>query len=224
MNYKVSVIMSVKDGEPYLEKSIESILNQSYKNLEFLICDDGSSDSTFEICNRYANLDKRIKIIKNNKSIGLTKSLNKLIKLTTGSIIARQDADDVSDLTRIAKQMKFYKMGKEIITSRSYIIGSKKIKPRISYLIPKKIMIRKKNTFVHGTLLIKKQILIDIGCYDEEFYYAQDYKLFSDLLFKGYKIKTISKPLYFVRNEGNISTTKTEEQGFYADLVRKSQN
>ena len=126
MNYKVSVIMSVKDGEAYLEKSIESILNQSYKNLEFLICDDGSSDSTFEICNRYANSDKRIKIIKNNKSIGLTKSLNKLIKLTTGSIIARQDADDVSDLTRIAKQMKFYKMGKEIITSRSYIIGSKK--------------------------------------------------------------------------------------------------
>ena len=125
MNYKVSVIMSVKDGEAYLEKSIESILNQSYKNLEFLICDDGSSDSTFEICNRYANSDKRIKIIKNNKSIGLTKSLNKLIKLTTGSIIARQDADDVSDLTRIAKQMKFYKMGKEIITSRSYIIGSK---------------------------------------------------------------------------------------------------
>ena len=77
---------------------------------------------------------------------------------------------------------------------------------------------------MHGTLLIKKQILIDIGCYDEEFYYAQDYKLFSDLLFNGYKIKTISKPLYFVRNEGNISTTKTEEQSFYADLVRKSHN
>ena len=53
MNYKVSVIMSVKDGEAYLEKSIESILNQSYGNLEFLICDDRSSDSTFEICNRY---------------------------------------------------------------------------------------------------------------------------------------------------------------------------
>ena len=223
MNYKVSVLMSVKDGEDHLNQSIESILNQSYKNLEFLICDDGSIDNSLQICNKYSNLDSRVKIITNNKSIGLTKSLNKLIDISTGSIVARQDADDFSDLNRISKQIALYKKGNEIITTRAYVIGENKLKPRFSYLAPKKIMIRKKNNFVHGTLFIKKKILLDIGCYDENFYYAQDYKLFSDLLRQGYKIKTISKPLYYVRNEGNISTAKLKEQNYFSDLVRKSQ-
>ena len=106
----------------------------------------------------------------------MTKSLNKLIKLTTGSIIARQDADDVSDLTRIAKQMKFYKWVKKLL-HLDHIIGSKKMTKNFLFN-SKKNNDQKKNTFVHGTLLIKKQILIDIGCYDEEFYYAQDYKQF----------------------------------------------
>ncbi len=223
MNYKVSVLMSVKDGENYLKESVESILNQSYKNLEFLICDDGSVDSSLNICNGYSNLDNRVKVIRNKESIGLTKSLNKLINISTGSIIARQDADDFSDLNRISKQIELYKKGNEIITSRAFVIGENKLKPRLSYLIPKKIMIRKKNNFVHGTLFIKKKILLDIGCYDENFYYAQDYKLFSDLLRRGYKIKTILKPLYYVRNEGNISTIKLKEQNYFSDLVRKSQ-
>ena len=215
--------MSVKDGEKYLNESIDSILNQSYKNLEFLICDDGSVDSSLQICNEYSKLDNRVKIISNNESIGLTKSLNKLIDISTGSIIARQDADDFSDLNRISKQIELYKKGNEIITSRAVVIGENKIKPRFSYLVPNKIMIRKKNNFVHGTLFIKKKIIQDIGCYDENFYYAQDYKLFSDLLGEGYKIKTILKPLYYVRNEGNISTTKLEEQNYFSALVRKNQ-
>lgn len=215
--------MSVKDGEDHLKQSINSILNQSYTNLEFLICDDGSIDNSLQICNKYSNLDSRVKIITNNKSIGLTKSLNKLIDISTGSIVARQDADDFSDLNRLSKQIALYKKGNEIITTRAYVIGENKLKPRFSYLAPKKIMIRKKNNFVHGTLFIKKKILLDIGCYDENFYYAQDYKLFSDLLRQGYKIKTISKPLYYVRNEGNISTAKLKEQNYFSDLVRKSQ-
>lgn len=222
MDLKVSVLMSVKDGENYLKQSIDSILNQSYKNLEFLICDDGSTDNSFQICNEYSNLDNRVKIIRNNESIGLTKSLNKLINISTGSIIARQDADDFSDLNRISKQIELYKKGYEIITSRAFVIGENKIKPRFSYLIPKKIMIRRKNNFVHGTLFIQKKILMEIGCYNEKFYYAQDYKLFSDLLMQGYKIKTILNPLYYVRNEGNISTTKLEEQNYFSDLVRKN--
>ena len=109
MNLKVSVLMSVKDGENYLKQSIDSILNQSYKNLEFLICDDGSTDNSLQICNEYSNLDNRVKIIRNNESIGLTKSLNKLIDISTGSIVARQDADDFSDLNRISKQFELYK-------------------------------------------------------------------------------------------------------------------
>ena len=223
MSFYISIIMSVKNGERYLDESINSILNQTYKNFEFLICDDGSNDSSFEICKKYSELDDRVKIFVNKESIGLTKSLNKLISFSKGSIIARQDADDISNPERLSKQLDVYKKGIDIVTSRAQLYSEKKVKPRFSYYFPKKIMIKKKNIFVHGTLFIKKDTLIDIGCYDENFYYAQDYKLFSDLLEKGYKIKTISKPLYTVRNDDNISTKNFEEQQYFANLVKKGQ-
>lgn len=223
MNLKISVIMSVKDGEKFLKNSIDSVLNQSYKNFEFLICDDGSEDNSFQICKEYSKRDNRIVLVKNSKTIGLTKSLNNLIKISTGNIIARQDADDISAHDRFSKQLKLYKKGHQIITSRAKIYGSKKTKPRISYFLPKKTIIKKKNIFVHGTLFINKKILLNIGCYDEFYYYSQDYKLFSDLLNQGYKIKTIFKPLYIVRNDKNISTIKINEQNYFSDLVKKSQ-
>jgi len=223
MSILISVIMSVKNGEKYLNQSIESILNQSYKNFEFLICDDGSSDNSLSIINNYSLKDSRIKLIKNKKSIGLTKSLNRLIKLSKGEVIARQDADDISTVDRFTTQINLYRKGKKIITARANIINSKKSKPRFSYFVPNKIIIKRKNCFVHGTLFINKQILIDNNCYDEEFYYSQDYKLFSDLLEKGYKINTIFKTLYSVRNEGNISSLKKDEQKYFADLVKQRQ-
>ena len=223
MSILISVIMSVKNGEKYLNQSIESILNQSYKNFEFLICDDGSSDNSLSIINNYSLKDSRIKLITNKKSIGLTKSLNRLIKLSKGEVIARQDADDISAVNRFTTQINLYRKGKKIITARANIINSKKSKPRLSYFVPNKIIIKRKNCFVHGTLFINKQILIDNNCYDEEFYYSQDYKLFSDLLKKDYKINTIFKTLYSVRNEGNISSLKKDEQKYFADLVKQSQ-
>ena len=96
MNEKVSVIMSVYNSEQTLVNSIESIINQTYSNLEILICDDCSTDDSLKILETYESQDKRIQIIKNKENIGLTKSLNKLINKATGKYIARQDADDVS--------------------------------------------------------------------------------------------------------------------------------
>ena len=92
----ISVIMSSYNSEETIEKSILSILNQDYKNIEFLIVDDCSTDSSLSIMKRLREDDKRIKIIENKKNIGLTKSLNKLLKISNGKYIARQDSDDVS--------------------------------------------------------------------------------------------------------------------------------
>ena len=113
MNEKVSVIMSVYNAEQTLVNSIESIINQTYKNLEILICDDFSTDDSLKILETYKSQDKRIQIIKNNENIGLTKSLNKLIKKATGKYIARHDADDISMLYRIEKQLSALKNPKK---------------------------------------------------------------------------------------------------------------
>ena len=94
--------MSVKDGEDYLEESIKSILNQSYKNFEFLICDDGSTDKSLAICNKFAEEDSRVRIFTNSHTIGLTKSLGKELALKN---IAVNCVTPAAAKTRIFDQM-----------------------------------------------------------------------------------------------------------------------
>jgi glycosyltransferase involved in cell wall biosynthesis len=98
---KISVIMSVYNNESYLKDSIESILKQTYKNFEFIITDDCSTDKSASIISDYDESDERINFIKNKKNIGLTKSLNKMIDLARGEYIARMDGDDIAKKKQI---------------------------------------------------------------------------------------------------------------------------
>ena len=90
----ISVIIPVYNTAKYVGKCIESIINQSYKNLEILIIDDASTDSSFDICKDYADTDKRIKIIRNDINIGLSGSRNIGIDISKGKYIAFVDSDD----------------------------------------------------------------------------------------------------------------------------------
>ena len=110
----ISVIMSSYNSEETIKKSILSILKQDYKNIEFLIVDDCSKDSSLSIMKRLSEDDKRIKLLKIKKNIGLTKSLNKLLKISNGKYIARQDSDDVSLLTQ-ANHTKLIFIKKQIL-------------------------------------------------------------------------------------------------------------
>ena len=217
MNKKVSVIMSVFNGENTLEESIESILNQTYSNLEFLIADDQSDDKTYQILENYKNKDSRIKVFKNNENIGLTKSLNILLKQSKGFYIARQDADDISTVDRLYKQIdRLNETNRQCVTTRAYVKQKNRKKiPGLSSYLPTKLISKYKNPFIHGTLLIESSLLKDLDGYDERFKYAQDYKLFLDLIKKGIKIETIKEPLYFLNTENNISNNFKTEQNYY---------
>ena len=78
----------------------------------------------------------------------------------------------------------------------------------------------KKNPFIHGTLVIKKNVFQQIGYYDERFYFAQDYKLFFDLIYSGYRVKTLNEALYVLNTKNNISSENLDKQNYYADCVR----
>ena len=220
-NALVSVLLSTYNSEESISESIDSLLSQTYKNLEILISDDGSTDSTKEICKKFQLKDERVLFSSNKKNIGLTKSLNNLAQKASGSLIARHDADDISLPNRIEEQIQFMKTKKlDAVTSRSLVKQNNKKRPGISFYIPDKLLINRKNPFIHGTLIIKKNVFQEIGYYDERFYYAQDYKLFYDLLDKGYKVKTLNKALYILNTENNISSENLERQNYYADCVR----
>lgn len=215
--------MSVKDGEFYVGNAINSILCQTFQNFEFLIVNDGSTDCTFDVLKYYEKLDSRIKVFENNKNIGLTKSLNLLIKKAQGEYIARQDADDLSTSERLDLQLKILKYKNlDACTTLAESIQTNKTLHKISSHLPKKLIINLKNPFIHGTLFIKKSVLISLGGYNEKFYYAQDYRLIKDLISSGYKLKILYKKLYKLNTINNISTNYLIDQNKFASFVRKN--
>ena len=126
----ISVLMSVFNGENIVHFAIESILNQTYSNLEFIIINDGSTDRTLSILNKYKSLDSRIVILNKNTNVGLTKCLNEGIKLCNGSFIARQDSDDVSFPERFEVQLKLSK-NYSVIFSKSISCDNKIVPNKI---------------------------------------------------------------------------------------------
>tara|TARA_X000000368_G_C23014866_1_gene705222 strand:+ start:204 stop:890 length:687 start_codon:yes stop_codon:yes gene_type:complete len=219
----VSVIISAFNAEKTIEKSVESITLQTYKNLEILVADDYSTDNTYEILMKMNSKDERIVVIKNKKNLGLTKSLNNLLNLASGNYIARHDADDISKETRIERQFNYLLEKKyDAVCCLAKIIGEERVIPNLSRFINPKYVMKIKNPFIHGTLLIKKEVIESVGSYDEKFIFSQDYKLFKDLFAKGYKIKNLNEVLYLLNTKNNISTKFKNEQEYFADCVRKN--
>tara|TARA_B100000965_G_scaffold382202_1_gene380379 strand:- start:485 stop:1159 length:675 start_codon:yes stop_codon:yes gene_type:complete len=211
----ISVIMSVYNDENNVANAIQSILDQTFDDFEFLIMDDCSTDNTYEEMIKFVN-DSRVKLYVNEKNIGLTKSLNKLIEEANGKYIFRQDSDDISFKNRFDEQIKILET-KDIktCTTRAIDLNNNKIIPSLSAWIPKKITMKFKNPYIHGTLAIEKLLLNSIGNYSEDFFYSQDFRLYLDLAQKNEKIYEIKKPLYKLNTSNNISTINKEEQKYY---------
>jgi hypothetical protein len=176
---KISVIMSVNNGEKYLSKSVESILNQSFRRFEFLILDDASTDSTWKILNE--RFDKRIRLFKNHEKKGLTKGLNALIRKCRGAYIARIDADDVSWKERLQEQNDFLDNNPQtdLVSSFCRIIDEEgqelaEYCPGYDPTSLKWALIFR-NVIRHSTVMWRK----NLGMYDEGFVYAQDHEMWS---------------------------------------------
>ena len=216
-NPLISVIMSVYNGAETVVEAIESILTQTFNDFEFIIINDGSTDQTKKIIKSFFKKNKRI-ILVNQNNIGLTKSLNKAVNLSKGNIIARQDADDVSTPDRFMIQHQWLtKNSYDLCCCRTFLENKNRISPKIGFYIPKKILINFKNPFIHGTFMLKKKTLIELGGYDENFKYAQDFKLIHDLYKNKKKIKYLSQALYVSKTPKNsISIKKRNEQKLYS--------
>jgi glycosyltransferase EpsE len=218
----VSILISTYNDEISVVNAVRSVQNQTYKNLEIIVLDDGSTDDTYKLVKSITDNDSRVKLLKNEENIGLTKSLNILIKESTGEIIARQDADDISLPQRIRTQINFIQKYKlDFCSSRAVTMKSNRKIPSLSFYLPKKFIIKLKNPFIHGTLMIKKDVLLKVGNYDENYYYSQDYKLMIKLINEGFKFKVLKKPLYVLNTENNISTLNSSEQQKYANDAKR---
>lgn len=104
---KISVIMPVYNAELYLKKALESITNQTFRDIEIICVDDCSTDSSFSILQNYAEKDSRFVILKNEKNLGIVGALNRGLDIAKGEFIARMDNDDISELNRFQVQVDF---------------------------------------------------------------------------------------------------------------------
>ena len=212
----ISVLMPVYNGEQYLHKAIESILNQTFTNFEFIIINDGSTDNSCGIINKYASKDKRILPITQN-NIGLTKSLNKGIQIAKGKYIARQDADDYSSSDRFFNQFFILESMEEVgIVASGYYVFSEKEKFG-EMLIPKIRDFPRVNVFAHGSLMFRAD-LVRKNPYDERYIYAQDYELVFRL-FKQTKIYIVPNVLYYLRKDLIYNFEKYQ---FYLQISERS--
>lgn len=218
----ISVVMPVYNGETYLHEAIESILNQTYSDFEFIIINDGSTDNSWHVIKEYAEKDPRIVPI-TQENIGLTKSLNNGIQMAKGKYIARQDADDISLCNRLQTQITWSEdKGFDLCCSRTWLIKEGRVSPRIWYFFPKPLLLCMYNPFVHGTYLIRKEAIVDIGGYDESFLYGQDYRLATQLYAKGKRVKYLRECLYKTRKtKSSIGQIKRKEQKKCGELIRK---
>ena len=217
--------MSTYNSADTLPKAIDSILTQTFKDFEFLIMNDGSTDNTQQILENYLRIDKRVKIFKNRKNIGLTKSLTLLVDKSNYEILARQDSDDISHIQRLEKQYSFLMSTNfSICTTRAKSMQTLKKIPRFTFYFPKKMLLKYKNPFVHGTLMISKKTFMEIGGYNVDYEYAQDYKLMLDLYRAGSKVKILKQVLYYLNTENNISTLKATEQRYYFKKAQTKSN
>lgn len=220
----ISVLMSLHKTNQFFNESLDSIVNQSYSNIELLIMKDGLKDeSEIQTLDNISNKDRRIKVFENEKNLGLTKSLNILLENSNSTIIARHDLDDISNHLRLEKQIKFLKNNNldACFTYASSLQNGKILHKRTQF-IPLPILLKIKNPFVHGTMLIEKDALESVGGYNENFKYAQDYKLYLDLTRNGKKLQLLKETLYKLNMENNISTNFKNEQAEYAKLAKKN--
>jgi len=221
----VTVLMPVYNGRRYLDDAIESILKQTYKDFEFLIIDDGSTDESEEIIRSYS--DNRIRLVCNQKNIGLAATLNQGIGISHGKYVVRMDCDDISLPERLETQFYFMEKNPRIAVCGTWVDTFGSINSTWKYPLENDEM-RSQLLFasclVHPSVIIRKASVIkDCLYYDESFIRSQDYELWVRIS-KKHVLANIGKVLLKLRiHENKVGEKFKVEQIEFADVVRHRQ-
>tara|TARA_B100001287_G_scaffold72444_1_gene60079 strand:- start:11039 stop:12055 length:1017 start_codon:yes stop_codon:yes gene_type:complete len=218
-----SVVMSVYNGSEFLSDAIESILQQTYKNFEFIIINDASTDNSLEIIKSYN--DHRIVLIENKKNIFLAASLNKGIKASQGKYIIRMDADDISMPNRISKQVQYMENNPDIgiCGTCSEIIG---FNPGYSKYSAENHIIKYKLLYechlLHPTIIIRSDIIEKHQLYYNESYRKnQDYELFVRAIDKTNYGNILDYLLKYRQTEHNIKREVHDQNQNVIEIQKK---
>jgi len=228
---KVSIILPTYNGEKYISDAIQSVLNQSFSDWELLVVDDASTNNTSGVVKRFSENDKRIIYIKNERNLGIQKTLNSGLKHAKGEYVARIDDDDVwIDSTKLEKQIAFLEENKNYVLVGTGVINVNEdnrelfrfLNPLSDIAIRKKML--SKNCFIHSSVVFRKDVVMRFGGYDEteKTKHVEDYDLWLKLGSVG---KLANLPIYgvkFMMRRSSLSGKNKKEQ-FRKDILLAKQ-
>ena len=223
---KVSIVLPVFNAEAYIGESIVSLINQTFKNFELIIIDDASTDGSLAAIYKFS--DPRIKIIENEKNLGIVGALNRGIEAATGKYIARMDADDICYPDRLKIQIEYLEENHDIGLVGSWINGfgvsirSYIHKYPISHEDIEACMLFQ-NPIAHPTVVIRREILVSNQLrYSNEFPYVEDWELFSRVI-QLTKFHNIPRPLlkYRIHPSSSSQHHTISQNKSRLNLVRK---
>jgi hypothetical protein len=213
----VSVIMTVFNGDKFLAETIESVLNQSFRDFEFLVVDDGSTDATADILSKYVHRDGRIRVLGDGKR-GRSASLNLAISLANGKYVANTDADDLSMPRRIEEQVAFMERNPEVgvlgsayelVTESGVVIDTVGHPLEDSQI--RSVMLRY-NPICHSSVILRKDIVLATTGYRSTFEPSEDYDLWLRMSERS-RLANLDNVLVRYRLHGNqLSIRKIEHQ------------
>ena len=227
----ISILMPAFNAELYLKDSINSILNQSYTDFELLVCDDCSTDNTWEIIQSFQ--DSRLRIFQNKENQGYLKTSNFLVSHAIGEYISFQDPDD------LALPDRFMKLKKHLVDNKLDLVGSycgiirnrEDVLSIIKYSgtfdeIKKDLMHKSHPPFCGSAILVKSSIIAQCGLYDINFDRsgAEDYDWIYRVSLEGFKLGNVSEPLYLYRQHNqSVSRLNFEKNklALFSDLIAK---
>ena len=223
---KVSIIMATFNCENTLRRSVDSILGQTFKDWEFIICDDCSSDGTLNILREYElDYPSKFKILTNNQNSKLAFSLNRCLEIACGKYIARMDADDESNPVRLEKQVAFLEEHPEYA-----VVGTSMVpfdedgfgNMRLSLPEPGPRDLLKRSCFCHATIVMRKEAYDAVGGYtvSKRTERAQDYDMWFRFFAKGFRGYNLQEGLYYVREDIAAMKRRTFKTRSYEVVTR----
>ena len=215
--------MPVYNAEKFLQQAIDSILQQSFTDFEFLICDDCSCDSSNEILQQAAMADSRIKLLHNDKNSGVTYTLNKLLREAASPLIARMDADDIAIANRLQLQYDFMQKYPEVavaggdleIINESGVIIGKRCYPRTWKDIKSSIMCG--NPLAHPTVVMRKDVIDKLNGYLEQ-RGCEDYYLWLRIADSGLELANIPEILLRYRLSANQIKQRDMKKSLFSTI------